>query len=110
MREILRCCYEHYGLNPDTNIQEDPQDIHADRSVLPEELRPLPPPSDSPASRLMPDVRRRLRSYDDESCESDAEEGAEVTAKRPPSKKQKHYNPFSQEPTPLALRRPRRNK
>ena len=43
LREILRCCYEHHGLNPETFIQEDPQDSHED-TLLPEELRPSPHP------------------------------------------------------------------
>ena len=90
MREILRSCYEHHGLNPETFIQEDPQDCRADISMLPEELRSMPPSIDTPAAQLMPDILRRLRSYDDESEESDAEEGAETTAVRiPPSKKRR---------------------
>ena len=52
----------------------------------------------------MPDIRRRLRSDDDT-------EGAEVTTRIPPSKKpQRYYDPFTQEPTPLALRRPMQEK
>ena len=75
----------------------------ADTSVLPEELRPQPPPRDSPAGRLMPDVRRRLRSDDDT-------EGAEVTTRAPPRKRpRRQYDPYSQKPTPIALRHPRRN-
>ena len=52
----------------------------------------------------MPDIRRRLRSYDDA---SDTEE-AEVMTGIPPRKKQRCYDPFSQELTPLALRCTRR--
>ena len=74
LREILRCCYEHHGLNPDTYIQEDPQDSCADTSVLPEELRPLPPPINLPAGRLMPDIRRQLRSYGSDERGTEGEE------------------------------------
>ena len=35
-------------------------------TVLPEELRLQPPPRDSSACRLMPNIRRRLRSDDAE--------------------------------------------
>ena len=36
LREILKCCYEHHGLNPESYIQEDPQDSCADSSMFPE--------------------------------------------------------------------------
>ena len=102
LREILASCYQHHGLDPETYIIKDTEDESRDRSFLPEELRPHPPPQNSPASRLLPDPRgRRLRSDGDEV--EDGDEGFERQ-----ERSQKGYDPFSNEPTPLAVRRKRR--
>ena len=103
LREILASCYHHHGLDPETYVFKDPEDNLRERSFLPEELRPHPPPPNSPASRLMPYHRgKRLRSEGDE-LEDDDRENLENQRKR-----QKGYDPFSDEPTPLAVRRKRR--
>ena len=109
--EILANCYRHHGLDPETYIFKDPEDNSREGSLLPEELRPHPPPPNSPASRLLPDPqRKRLRSDGDElednnreELEDDNREDLENQRKR-----QKGYDLFSDEPTPLALRRKRR--
>ena len=71
MREIIKSCYEHHNLDPERYTYQDPEDSNADRSILLEKLRPHPPPTNSPAARLLPDPRCRLRSYKDETDESD---------------------------------------
>ena len=106
LREIIKCCYEHYSVDPDRYIYEDPEDNRDDTSisVLPEELRPQPLSTSSPAARLFPDPRHRsrLRSY-----ESDEDDGEYLHTSTliPQSKRPRVYDLFSQEPTPLALRR-----
>ena len=52
LREILASCYNYHGLHPETYFSKDPEDKSRDRSFLPEELRPRPPPANSPASKL----------------------------------------------------------
>ena len=109
LRQIIKCCYEHYSLDPERYIYEDPEDKRDDRSnsVLPEELRPQSPSPSSPAARLLPDPRHRRRLRANESDEDDGED-LSASAPIPQSKRPRVYDPFSQEPTPLALRRPRR--
>lgn len=96
-------CYNHHGLDPESYYCKDPEDKSRDRSFLPEELRSRPPPATSPASKLLPDPRgKRLRSDGDE-LEEDNGDDYQSQGKR-----QKGYNPYSDEPTPLAIRRKRR--
>ena len=112
LRQVIKCCYEHYSLDPERYIYEDPEDSRDDRSdsVLPEELRPQFPSTGSPAARLLPDPRHRHRLRANESDESNEDDGEDLSTSAPmlQSKRPRFYDPFSQEPTPLALRRHRR--
>ena len=73
-----------------------------------------PSPSQSPAGRLLPDprgkrVRRPDNNNDDGDVEDEEEDGEPYTSTpMPRPKKQRLYDPFSQDPTPLAIRRHRR--
>ena len=107
----MASCYHHHGLDPETYIFKYQEDNSRERSFLPEELRPHPPLPNSPASRLLPDSRgKRLRSDRDELEDDNREEleddNSEDLEKQ--RKRQKGYDPFSDEPTLLALRRTRR--
>ena len=66
--------------------------------MLSVELRTHPPPPNSPASRLLPDPREKRIDIDGDELEDDDREDLENQRKR-----QKGYDPFSDEPTP-ALR------
>ena len=80
LREIIRNCYQHYDLDPETYVHQDPEDSAGNRTIEPEELRPPPPPSGSPAGRLLPDPsRKRVRHTD----ENDEEENVEEEQERP---------------------------
>ena len=112
LREIIHYCYCHYNLDPETYIQQDPDRNSHERSIIPKELRPQPPPSDSPATRLLPDprTRKRVRQTANEDEIEEEEDGIEKEQERRQRKKQKssYYDPFSDDPTPLAIRRCRR--
>ena len=103
MRRIIKCCYDRYGLDPERYVAQDPEDP-SERSILPEELRPSQPP---PPTRLMPLSRKRIGSYEEDKDEEDDEEQTS-TPPHATSKRARLYDPFSGDPTPLALRRPRR--
>ena len=106
LRKIIRSCNQHHDLDPETYVQQDPEDSHGSRSFEPEELRPLPPPSGSPASRLLPDPsRKRMRHTN---IEEDKENVEEEEQERPRRKQIKVYDPLSEKPTRLAIRRTRR--
>ena len=60
--------------------------LHEDSNAT--RLMPHPPPTDSPANRLMPDLHRRLRSYD-KINESDADVDEATETIIPPSNRQR---------------------
>ena len=86
-------------------VVQDPEDPN-ERSIVPEELRPSQQPAPS-SSRLRPlpscSQRRTLDDEDDEE-----EEQLTSTPREPASKRPRFNDPFSSDPTPLALRRTRR--
>ena len=44
--KIIRCYYEHYGVDPESHVVQDPDDPN-EGCIVPEELRPSQPPSAS---------------------------------------------------------------
>ena len=99
LREILASCYHHHGLDPETYIFKDNS---RERSFLPKELRPHPLPN-SPASWLLPYPQGKRLWSDGDELEDDDREDLENQRKR-----QKGYDPFSDEPTSLAVGRKKR--
>ena len=67
----------------ETYVQQDPEDNHGSRYFEPKELRQPPPPSGSPACRLLPDPsRKRMRHPNIEDKENvEEEEAKEKTEK-----------------------------
>ena len=95
MDEIIPSCYHHYDLDPETYVQQDPDESSQERSIIPEELRPQPPPSGSPAGRLLPDPRRKQVGHTANEDENEKEEDCvEEEQERRARKKQKSlYDP-----------------
>lgn len=121
LRDIIRSCYVHYNLDPETYIAKDPEDPR-ERLTLPEE-RLQSQPVNPQAFRLMPDQRKRTRSEtdrdEDDGVKDDGdidESGSKEFHPRTSSpierrrKRAKIYDLFSQDPTPLALRHQKRKK
>ena len=100
------------SLDPETYVQQDPDERSQERSIIPEELQPQPPPSGSPAGRLLPDPCRKQVGHTANEDENEEEEDCvEEEQERRPRKKQKSpYDPFSNAPTPLAIRHCRRKR
>ena len=58
LRDIICISYEHY--DPETYVYTKTMTIVPGRDfILAEEIRPYPPPSRSPANRLLQDLYRR---------------------------------------------------
>ena len=102
--KIIKCCYEHYGLDLETYVVQDPE-VPNERSILPEELRPS---QSLAATCLMSVSRKRIGSYENDDEDEEDDEQQTSTPLQAPSKRSRLYNPFSGDPTPLALRRERR--
>ena len=88
--------------------QEDPEDTN-ERHRLPEELVPQSLSPNSPAARLMADPRKQFRNNEDSDKEEEAFDFTSAVTSTPCRQpKRRAYDPYSQDPTPLALRHQRR--
>ena len=121
MREILRQCYTHYGLDAEEYIQADPEDTR-ERSILPSDLNPdtyVNPWQDwqqeqQPIVNPLPptpqqDWQRMQERASPNRLPTPAERLTSTPKGHRPSRKRAREEPYDPyKCTPLVIRRPRR--